>query len=181
MYPVFTIGTGSAGSLQSLHIDSVTGPLSYNPSSSTLSCSRINISGLITSSYSTEAVSGELGYVNSVSFTTQTVTNNTFNNLGSITLDAGMWLVIFKVHSSRTNAYYYGFSAEISTSSTAYDYNNSFIQQTFTSSAIDTQTAIYNTRMYFYSATSFTLYGNGIFYFTGTAVATGIMQATRIA
>ena len=46
MYPVFTSGTGT---LSSLNIDSVTGPLSYNPSTSNLSAAKFNNIAISTS------------------------------------------------------------------------------------------------------------------------------------
>ena len=186
MYPVFTIGTGSAGSLQSLHIDSVTGPLSYNPITILhLVVVYLNISGLITSSYSTAAVSGELGYVTPlVTFGAQAVANDTtLKNLGSISLGAGTWLVLFNIQFTRTNIIYTGYGAEISTTSTVYDNNYSRIQERYENNYTASNSSYYSTRMVYYSGTSFLLYGNvsGLFSGAGTLSATGDMQATRIA
>ena len=90
MYPVFTSGTGS---LQSLNIDNVTGTLSYIPSTSSLTCANLIVSNpIISSNTSNPTSSGQLGYVQTATFTSQSLTNRCikkfrFNNIGCWNMD----------------------------------------------------------------------------------------------
>jgi hypothetical protein len=186
MYPVFTDG---AGSLKSLYIDNVTGPLSYVPSTSTLSCANLIVSNPIITSNTAQPSSGQLGYIQTATFTAlQTLANNTLKNLGSITLSAGTWFVILETTITAVTVTYKGYSIEISSTSSAFDSpaDYSFIQETYPNTTAQTSNSSYNTRGIFSSTSSFTLYGNIKVYVTGigpgkTIKGDGSIQAIRIA
>ena len=185
MYPVFTSGTGS---LQSLNIDNVTGPLSYIPSTSSLTCANLIVSNpIISSNTSNPSSSGQLGYVQTATFTSQSLSNGVLKNLGLITLASGTWFVILNIFYPTNSAVFKGYSCEISNSSTAYNSPNdySFIQETYpNATSATTRHFFYNTCSIYYSGSSFTRYVNIKAHFTGSGAsvtASGGIQAIRIA
>jgi hypothetical protein len=182
-YLVFTNGSGS---LQTLYIDGNTGPLIYNPNGASLTCN-LTMSNPITSLFQRgTALSTQLGYYQSVNFaTSQSITSDTLKNLGSLSLPAGTWIVIFQpIYSQIANTDFFGHSEEISTTSSGYD-NNISRSQDFNEDRPLRNQAVgwhYPTQGIFYSGTPFSLHGNVTCFFTnGTVTATGSMHATRIA
>ena len=179
MYPVFTDGSGS---LKTLYIDNNT---SYNPSTRTLSCTNLILERPITITHTNAAAPGQIGYIQTATFTSsQSLTNDTFKNLGSITLGAGTWIVLLNVNVNTSSVVYTGYSIEISTSSTEYINDISLIRKTIPNTISSaTRNFYYNTHSIYYSGTSFTLYGNVTTFFSGGGSVTGqgAIQAVRIA
>jgi len=184
MYPVFI---NSTGTFSSLNIHSTFGPfLTYNPSTGTLTCGSITLANPITTTNTAAATSGQLGYIQTSTLTTnQSLSNNTLKNLGSISLAAGTWLVIFACRFTRTSITYSGYQAEISPTSTAFSNNISAIKETFPGATSATNESMYSTSGVFYSGTPFSLHGNVSGTFSGPGgtlvVSTSVMQATRLA
>ena len=186
MYPIFI---NSTGTFSTLNIDSVTGPLTYNPNTSTFTCGSISLSNPILTTTTAAANSGQLGYIQTATLTTnQALTTGTLKNLGSITLAAGTWLIMFWCSFNRTTITYTGYDMEISSSSTAFDTTGSnvtHIKEVFTGAVSGTNVSMYNTSGVFYSgATGSTYYGNVSGNFSGTGslvISTSIMVAIRLA
>jgi len=186
-------GTGTALSIpngnvavNTLSVSGVTSGAINIPSGGIGVGGSITLGGYINfpSTYTTVPSTSQLGGYSLVFFTAaQALANNTFKNLGSISLPAGgVYIINLSVIAIATSAVTLTrFVVEASVNNASFTNNISQNTQYGSWTLINTNNQVYTTSYTINTTVPTTVYGNCAFVFTGTMTGSGSISYTRIA